>query len=123
AALGQDGEYVLAPIGARPPKAIASRQLDIPEEEARRMRADADRHAGESLRRIRQGISSSGPAATGDAFSDLLAGISWRELIHTSYFEYDAVAELIAAAIAEQIDQGGGGEGAPSSVTAAAGGA
>lgn len=100
AALGEDGEYVLKAVTVHPPARFSPRVVELSEATIEQMYVDADRNAGESLRRLRRTIHSVQQTATGDALGDMLTHISWRELIHTSYFEVDEVVEIIAEAVA-----------------------
>lgn len=100
AALGEDGEYVLGSIAILPPARFSPRLVELSEATIERMHVDADYNAGESLRRLRRTIHTAQQGATGDALGDMLTHISWRELIHTSYFEAEEVAEIVADAIA-----------------------
>lgn len=100
AALGEDGEYVLGSIAISPPARFSPRIVELSEATIERMHVDADYNAGESLRRLRRTIHTAQQGATGDALGDMLTHISWRELIHTSYFEVEEVAEIVADAIA-----------------------
>jgi hypothetical protein len=100
AALGEDGEYLLRSVSAAPPSRFAAREIALSEATVDQMYFDADRHAGESLRRMRRTIGTAPERSTGDAFGDLLAQISWRELIHTSYFESEEVAVIVLDGVA-----------------------
>lgn len=95
AALGEDGEFVLRKISAKPPARFAPREIHLSAATVEQMYVDADRNAGESLRRLRRSIDTSPERTTGDAFGDLLSHISWRELIHTSYFECEEVVQIV----------------------------
>jgi hypothetical protein len=95
AALGEDGDYALRKVSSSPPARFAAHDVRLSEATAEQMYVDADRNAGESLRRLRRSIDTSPERTTGDAFGDLLSHISWRELIHTSYFECDEMVEIV----------------------------
>lgn len=95
AALGEDGEFVLRKVSGSAPSRFAAREVALSQAAAEQMYVDADRNAGESLRRIRRSIDTTPERTTGDAFGDLLSHISWRELIHTSYFECEQVVEIV----------------------------
>lgn len=107
AALGEDGEYMLRLVNAAPPAHFLAREIALSESTVEQMYVDADRHAGESLRRMRRTINAAPQRTTGDAFGDLLAHISWRELIHTSYFEADEVAGIVVNGVVPVAPHGG----------------
>jgi hypothetical protein len=102
AALGAEGAYVRRQVGASAPARFAAREVPLSQAAAEQMYVDADRNAGESLRRIRRSIDTTPERTTGDAFGDLLSHISWRELIHTSYFQCEEVAEIVLGGIAPE---------------------
>ncbi|MGE0594951.1 MAG: hypothetical protein AB7P07_01185 [Hyphomonadaceae bacterium] len=102
AALGEDGEHVIQSVSVAPPARIAANAVQLSEAAIEQMFADADNNAGESLRRMRRAIRTARAETTGDALSDMLKHISWRELIHTSYFESEEVVRIVAAQLSER---------------------
>lgn len=99
AAFGEDGDFVIRGAVTLPPANFRPQQAELSAAVIDQMHADADRNAGETLRKIRRTLLADPARIRGDAYGDLLRSVSWRELIHTSYFEVDEVARHINAAL------------------------
>ncbi len=99
AAFGEDGDFVIRGAVTTPPSRFRAEEAALPADVIERMHADADRNAGETLRKIRRTLIADPARFRGDAYGDLLRSVSWRELIHTSYFEVDEVASIISASL------------------------
>jgi hypothetical protein len=99
AAFGEDGDFVIRGAVTMPPSRFRGVEAALPADVIERMHADADRNAGETLRKIRRTLIADPARFRGDAYGDLLRSVSWRELIHTSYFEVDEVASIISASL------------------------
>jgi len=99
AAFGEDGDFVIRGAVTMPPANFRAEQAELSPSVIEQMHADADRNAGETLRKIRRTLLADPARIRGDAYGDLLRSVSWRELIHTSYFEVDEVARHIAVAV------------------------
>ncbi len=99
AAFGEDGDFVIRGAVTMPPASFRPQQAELSAAVIDQMHADADRNAGETLRKIRRTLLADPARIRGDAYGDLLRSVSWRELIHTSYFEVDEVARHINAAL------------------------
>jgi hypothetical protein len=99
AAYGEDGDFVIRGAAEVPPDRFRAEKIALSAGVIDQMHADADRNAGETLRKIRRTLNAEPARIRGDAYGDLLRSVSWRELIHTSYFEVGEVAEIISAAL------------------------
>lgn len=99
AAFGEDGDFVIRGAVTMPPANFRAEQAELSPAVIEQMHADADRNAGETLRKIRRTLLADPARIRGDAYGDLLRSVSWRELIHTSYFEVDEVAAHVAKAL------------------------
>lgn len=99
AAFGEDGDFVIRGAVTMPPASFRPQQAELSAAVIDQMHADADRNAGETLRKIRRTLLADPARIRGDAYGDLLRSVSWRELIHTSYFEVDEVARHINASL------------------------
>jgi hypothetical protein len=99
AAFGEDGDFVIRGAVTLPPARFLCEEAALSGAVIEQMHADADRNAGETLRKIRRTLIADPARFRGDAYGDLLRSVSWRELIHTSYFEVDEVAAIIGASL------------------------
>ena len=85
----------------------------LPREIAEEMSVSAGRQASNTIAALRQNLSRARASKKGnEAVGAIAASITWSEMLHTSYFEFEAVRDLIAAHVKSETD---GKAGAPSS--------
>ncbi len=83
-------------IAAHPPM-FGRATRPLPEALASQVEAISDAGASETLRQLRSQFGIVGFGSTdGDPFTQAFAQLSWRELIHTTYFDVDDLVRLIA---------------------------
>ncbi|MGO4682897.1 phospholipase effector Tle1 domain-containing protein [Hyphomicrobium sp. 2TAF46] len=82
------------------PPLFSPRYVPLPDAVASKIARYSEMHATETLRKARELLGMTATAtAVGDVGRDLSQQLSWRELIHTSYFEIDEFIALLAAAL------------------------
>jgi Uncharacterized alpha/beta hydrolase domain (DUF2235) len=92
------GESVRS-VSATPPF-FKPRYSPLPEAVASKIARYSETHATETLRKARELLGMTATSTSmGDIGRDLSAQLSWRELIHTSYFEINEFIALLAAAL------------------------
>jgi len=92
------GESVRS-VSATPPL-FKPQYAPLPDAIASKIARYSEAHATETLRKARELLGMTATAtAMGDIGRDLSSQLSWRELIHTSYFEIDEFIALLAAAL------------------------
>jgi len=92
------GEYV-AKVSNHPPM-FDTRYVALPKTVADRIANMSEGQASETLRRARQLLGMSTDSnAMGDIGSDLSAQLTWKELIHTCYFDIDEFVRVLAAGL------------------------
>jgi hypothetical protein len=91
----KDSEDVNA-IAAHPPL-FRRRFAPLPDVVSRELSAFSDKHAIATLQRVRELLGmATAPQPSADVRAELAKTLSWRELIHTSYFDIPACARIIA---------------------------
>ncbi len=86
-------------VSATPPL-ITPRYVPLPETVAQTITTNSESHADETLSNERDLLGMTATATNvGDIGRDLSQQLSWRELIHTSYFEIEEFIALLAAAL------------------------
>jgi hypothetical protein len=86
-------------VSAHPPL-FAPRYVPLPDAVASKIAKYSEIHAAETLNKARELLGMSATATSiGDIGRDLSQQLSWRELIHTSYFEIEEFIVLLAAAL------------------------
>lgn len=92
------GESVRS-VSATPPL-FTPRYVPLPEAVASKIAKYSERHAAETLSKARELLGMTATATNiGDIGRDLSQQLSWKELIHTSYFEIEEFVALLAAAL------------------------
>ncbi len=82
------------------PPLFARRYVPIPDAVASKIARYSEMHATETLRKARELLGMTATATgMGDIGRDLSQQLSWKELIHTSYFEIEEFVALLAAAL------------------------
>jgi hypothetical protein len=86
-------------VSATPPF-FTPRYVPLPDAVASKIAKYSERHAAETLSKARELLGMTATATNiGDIGRDLTHQLSWRELIHTSYFEIEEFVALLAAAL------------------------
>ena len=86
-------------VSATPPL-FTPRYVPLPEAVASKIAKYSERHAAETLSKARELLGMTATATNiGDIGRDLTHQLSWKELIHTSYFEIEEFVALLAAAL------------------------
>ncbi|MFA5955654.1 phospholipase effector Tle1 domain-containing protein [Hyphomicrobium sp.] len=82
------------------PPLFSPRYVPLPEAVASKIAKYSETHATETLRKARELLGMTATATgMGDIGRDLSQQLSWKELIHTSYFEIEEFIALLAAAL------------------------
>ncbi len=92
------GEYV-AKVSNHPPQ-FDARYVALPKTVADRIANLSESQASETLRRAREMLGmSTDSKSMGDIGNDLSAQLTWKELIHTCYFDIDEFVRVLAAGL------------------------
>ena len=86
-------------VSAHPPL-FAPRYVPLPDAVASKIAKYSEIHAAETLQKARELLGMTATATSvGDIGHDLSQQLSWKELIHTSYFEIEEFIVLLATAL------------------------